>query len=95
MAGAKANRLTRAKDKEHDQKAGKTGKTDFQGFFCQMLFLNAIGFAMAVQFDTPAMSLVRLANRSNHFSAIVPLTFYQSHFTGHIISAFAEPASEC
>ena len=84
-----------ASDKEHDQKAGKTGKTDFQGFFCQMLFLNAIGFAMAVQFDTPAMSLVRLANRSNHFSAIVPLTFYQSHFTGHIISAFAEPASEC
>ena len=26
---------------------------------------------------------------------ILPLTFYQSHFTGHIISAFAEPASEC
>ena len=62
MAGAKSNRLTRTKNKNQDQKTGKTsktGKADFQGFLGQLPFLIVKKFAMAEQFALPAMSVIR------------------------------------
>ena len=62
MAGAKPNRLTRTKNKNQDQKTGKTsktGKADFQGFLGQLPFLIVKKFAMAGQLALPAMSVMR------------------------------------
>jgi hypothetical protein len=82
MAGTKPNRFTRTKNKNQNQKTGKTDKTDktdFQGFFGQLPVLIVKRFAMAGQFVPPAMSVIRKANRSNHFSAIAPVILYR-HF---------------
>ena len=73
MAGTKPNRFTRAKNKNQSQKTGTTGKADFQGFFGQLPVLIVKRFAMAGQFFAPAMSVMRKADRSNHFSAIAPV----------------------
>mgnify|MGYP007000129574 CR=1 len=55
---AKPNRFTRTKNKNQDQKTGKTSKADFQGFFVHMPLLIVKRFTMARKFARAVMSLM-------------------------------------